>query len=63
MFYWLDSFNQCLSPFFNQGMGSNPTSCISQHSAGRHDVHGPELWLAGVWLMLGRRLAACNGLI
>jgi hypothetical protein len=24
MFYWLDSFTQCLSPFFYQGMGSNP---------------------------------------
>jgi hypothetical protein len=28
MFYWLDSFTQCLPPFFHQGMGSNPTSCI-----------------------------------
>jgi hypothetical protein len=27
MFYWLDSFTQCLPPFFHQGMGSNPTSC------------------------------------
>jgi hypothetical protein len=27
MFYWLDSFTQCLLPFFHQGMGSNPTSC------------------------------------
>jgi hypothetical protein len=24
MFYWLDSFTQCLSPFFHQGMGSDP---------------------------------------
>jgi hypothetical protein len=24
MFYWLDSFTQCLPPFFHQGMGSNP---------------------------------------
>jgi hypothetical protein len=23
----MDSFTQCLSPFFHQGMGSNPTSC------------------------------------
>jgi hypothetical protein len=23
MFYWLDSFTQCLLPFFHQGMGSN----------------------------------------
>jgi hypothetical protein len=27
MFYWLDSFTQCLPPFFHQGIGSNPTSC------------------------------------
>jgi hypothetical protein len=26
MFYWLDSFTQCLLPFFHQGMCSNPTS-------------------------------------
>jgi hypothetical protein len=26
MFYWLDSFTQCLLPFFHQDMGSNPTS-------------------------------------
>jgi hypothetical protein len=26
MFYWLDSFTQCLPPFFHQGIGSNPTS-------------------------------------
>jgi hypothetical protein len=26
MFYWLDSFTQCLSPFFHHGLGSNPTS-------------------------------------
>jgi hypothetical protein len=25
MFYWLDSFVQCLPPFFHQGVGSNPT--------------------------------------
>jgi hypothetical protein len=27
MFYWLDNFTQCPSPFFYQDMGSNPTSC------------------------------------
>jgi hypothetical protein len=27
MFYWLDSFTQCLLPFFHQRMGSNPISC------------------------------------
>jgi hypothetical protein len=27
MFYWLDNFTQCIPSFFNQGMGSNPTSC------------------------------------
>jgi hypothetical protein len=27
MFYWLDSFTQCLSSFFHQDMGSNPTFC------------------------------------
>jgi hypothetical protein len=27
MFYWLDSFTQCLPPFFHQGMGLNPTFC------------------------------------
>jgi hypothetical protein len=27
MFYWLDSFIQCLPPFFHQGMGSKLTSC------------------------------------
>jgi hypothetical protein len=27
MFYWLDSFTQCLPPFFHQGMGLNRTSC------------------------------------
>ena len=27
MFYWLDSFAQCLPPFFYQGVGSNLTSC------------------------------------
>jgi hypothetical protein len=26
IFYWSNSFTQCLSPFFHQGMGSNPTS-------------------------------------
>jgi hypothetical protein len=26
MLYWLDSFTQCLSPFFHQVMGLNPTS-------------------------------------
>jgi hypothetical protein len=29
MFYWLDSFAQCLPPFFHQGVGSNPTSCTA----------------------------------
>jgi hypothetical protein len=24
MFYWLDSFTQCLSSFFHLDMGSNP---------------------------------------
>ena len=24
MFYWLDSFTQCLSPFFHQGMSFKP---------------------------------------
>jgi hypothetical protein len=28
MLYWLDSFIQCLLPFFHQGMGLNPTSYI-----------------------------------
>jgi hypothetical protein len=28
MFYWLDSFTQCLPPFFQQGMSLNPTSYI-----------------------------------
>ena len=28
MFYWLDGFTQCLSPFFYQGVGLNHTSCI-----------------------------------
>jgi hypothetical protein len=28
MFYWLDSFTQCLSSFY-QGMGSNPTFCTA----------------------------------
>jgi hypothetical protein len=27
IFYWLDSFTQCLLPFFHQGMGLNSTSC------------------------------------
>jgi hypothetical protein len=27
MFYWLDSFTQCLPPFFYQVMGLNITSC------------------------------------
>jgi hypothetical protein len=27
MFYWLDSFIQCLPPFFYQGVGLNPISC------------------------------------
>jgi hypothetical protein len=26
MFYWLDNFTQCLSPFFHQSMGLNLTS-------------------------------------
>jgi hypothetical protein len=43
MFYWLDNFTQCLTPFFHQGMGSNSTS----YTAGRHEVPGPELWTAG----------------
>jgi hypothetical protein len=25
MFYWLDSFIECLLPLFHQGMGLNPT--------------------------------------
>jgi hypothetical protein len=29
MFYWLDSFTQCLSPFFHQGIGLNLTSYTS----------------------------------
>jgi hypothetical protein len=29
MFYWLESFTQCLPPFFHQGVGSNPTSCTA----------------------------------
>jgi hypothetical protein len=29
MFYWLDGFIQCLSRFFHQGVGSNPTSCTA----------------------------------
>jgi hypothetical protein len=29
MFYWLDNFVQCLSPFFHQGVGSNLISCIA----------------------------------
>jgi hypothetical protein len=49
LFYWLDSFTQCLSLFFHQGMGSNPTSyTVSAQSA---------LWLAGVWPMPDHRLA------
>jgi hypothetical protein len=27
MFYWLDSFIQCIMSFFHQYMGSNPTFC------------------------------------
>jgi hypothetical protein len=27
MFYWLDSFTQCILPFFHSGMGSYLTSC------------------------------------
>jgi hypothetical protein len=27
MFYWLDSFTQCLPSFFHEVMGSSPTSC------------------------------------
>jgi hypothetical protein len=42
MFYWLNSFTQCISPFFHKGMGSMP---------------GLELWPAGVWPVPGRRLA------
>jgi hypothetical protein len=26
MFYWLDDFTQCLTPFFHQAVGLNPTS-------------------------------------
>jgi hypothetical protein len=29
MFYWLDGFIQCLTPFFHQGVCSNLTSCIA----------------------------------
>lgn len=29
MFYWLDNFTQCLSLFFYQGVGLNPTSCTA----------------------------------
>jgi hypothetical protein len=29
MFNWLDSFTECLPPYFRQGMGSNPTSCTA----------------------------------
>jgi hypothetical protein len=29
MFYWLDSFAQCLSFFFHQVVGSNPTFCTA----------------------------------
>jgi hypothetical protein len=27
MFYWLDSFAQCLPTFFHQGLCLNPTFC------------------------------------
>jgi hypothetical protein len=54
------NFTQCLSPFFHQNMGSNPTSCTvgPAQSASRHDVSGPKLWPVGVWPVLGRRLAS-----
>jgi hypothetical protein len=29
MFYWLNSFAQCLPPFIYQDVGSNPTSCTA----------------------------------
>jgi hypothetical protein len=28
MFYWLDSFAQCPTPFFYQGVGLNPTHLL-----------------------------------
>jgi hypothetical protein len=57
MFYWLDSFVQCLMSFFHQGMGSNPTFRAGPiQSAGRHDVSGPYLWPACVWPVSGRHL-------
>ena len=61
MFYWLDSFTQCLPPFFHQGMCSNPSSTpfliFYADLIKWVDVPGPELWPAGVWPMPGRRLA------
>jgi hypothetical protein len=34
MFYWLDNFVQCLSPFFHQGMSSNLISCTCRELKG-----------------------------
>jgi hypothetical protein len=28
MFYWLDGFNQCLLPFFHQGVGLTPPPAL-----------------------------------
>jgi hypothetical protein len=44
MFYWLNSFTQCLSLFFHQGMGSNPTSCTG--STGWPDTVSKLIWRA-----------------
>jgi hypothetical protein len=29
MFYWLDSFTLCPTPFFHHGVDSNPISCTA----------------------------------
>lgn len=48
MLYWLDSFTQCLSPFFRQGVGLNLTSCIVYLRCFVHTY--PHQWSS--WLSL-----------
>jgi hypothetical protein len=57
MFYWLDSFTQCLPPFFHQGMGSNPTSC---GLTGWPDIVNRPAWRACA-IVVARVHLACAG--
>jgi hypothetical protein len=55
IFYWLDIFMQCLSPFFHQGVGSNPLSTLfltfyADLTKWSDGLAGPTLLPIRVWV-------------